>query len=215
MKPLSTPRHLRPTGDHRLALTLLAAAILAAGPAARAQSLWPAAAPKSMYADKRASSVGDLITIIVKESTTASKDNKTSTAKKNSLDASITSAIYSGWLAKAGNMPALKYASDHEFSGSGSIANNESIVAQVAVRVIDVLPNRSMVIEGTRETSFGGEKQNIVLHGIVRAEDIAADNTVYSYNVADAKITIIGKGTVSDAQRKGWFTKIWDKVSPF
>jgi len=49
----------------------------------------------------------------------------------------------------------------------------------------------------------------------VRPEDVAANNTVFSYNVADAKIQIIGRGTIADSQRKGWFTKIWDKISPF
>jgi flagellar L-ring protein precursor FlgH len=72
-----------------------------------------------------------------------------------------------------------------------------------------------MLIEGTRETAFSGEKQNIVLHGVVRPEDVTANNTVFSYNVADAKIQIVTKGAITDAQRKGWFTKIWDKVSPF
>jgi len=88
-------------------------------------------------------------------------------------------------------------------------------VARVAVRVIDVLPNHNLVIEGKRETSFSKEKQTVVLHGVVRAEDVSYDNTVMSYNVADATIKIDGKGTVSDSQNKGWFTRILDKVNPF
>jgi flagellar L-ring protein precursor FlgH len=88
-------------------------------------------------------------------------------------------------------------------------------VAHVAVKIMDVLPNHNLVIEGRRETSFSSEHQTIVLRGIVRPEDIGADNTVLSYNVADATIQIAGKGTVSDTQRKGWFTQIWDKVNPF
>lgn len=184
-----------------------------------AQSLWHDGVSKPMYSDKRASRVGDLITIVVQESTTASKDNATSTSKKASMDAAITSFLYSpgasGLLTKGGQLPALKYASANNFDGGGTIKNSEQIVAHVTVRVIDVLPNGNMMIEGTRETSFSGEKQNIVLHGIVRPEDVAANNTVFSYNVADAKIHIIGKGTIADSQRKGWFTKIWDKITPF
>ncbi len=49
---------------------------------------------------------------------------------------------------------------------------------------------------------------------MVRTDDVASDNTVYSYNVADATIQIIGKGTVTDSQNKGWFTRVWDKVNP-
>ena len=110
---------------------------------------------------------------------------------------------------------ALKYNSGNTFDGGGTINNSEQIVAQVTVRVIDVLPNGNMLIEGTRETAFSGEKQNVVLHGIVRPDDVTANNTVFSYNVADAKIQIVSKGTIADSQRKGWFTKIWDKLSPF
>jgi flagellar L-ring protein FlgH len=189
------------------------------GTLSSAQSLWHANTSLAMYADKRAARVGDLITIVVQENTTATKDNKTSTSKKASMDAAITAFLYSpaasGLLTKGGTLPALKYNSGNTFDGGGTINNSEQIVAQVTVRVIDVLPNGNMLIEGTRETAFSGEKQNVVLHGIVRPDDVTANNTVFSYNVADAKIQIVSKGTIADSQRKGWFTKIWDKLSPF
>ena len=199
---------------------LAALAALAASPLSTlSQSLWQDSTSKPMFADKRASRVGDLITIVVQENTTANKNNQTSTSKKASMDAAITAFLYSpaasGLLTKGGTLPALKYSSANTFDGGGTIANSEQIVAQVTVRVIDVLPNHSMLIEGTRETAFGGERQNVVLHGIIRAEDVSANNTVFSYNVADAKIQIITKGAITDSQRKGWFTKIWDKLSPF
>jgi flagellar L-ring protein precursor FlgH len=112
-------------------------------------------------------------------------------------------------------LPAIAFNSDHKHDGSGSINNSESIVAYVAARVIDVLPNRNMVIEGSRETAFGGERQTVVLRGIVRLDDVSANNTVYSYNIADASIHIISKGTITDATNKGWFNRIWDKLNPF
>jgi flagellar L-ring protein FlgH len=85
----------------------------------------------------------------------------------------------------------------------------------VAVRIVDVLPNGNLVVEGKRETSFSNEHQTIILRGVVRADDVASNNTVLSYNVADATIQIIGKGTVTDSQNKGWFTRILDKINPF
>jgi flagellar L-ring protein precursor FlgH len=112
-------------------------------------------------------------------------------------------------------MPALKYAYKNDYSGGGTIDNSEKIISYVAARVIDVLPNRNLVIEGRRETAFGGEQQTIILRGVVRIDDITANNTVFSYNIADASIHIISKGTISDSQRKGWFNRIWDKLSPF
>ena len=188
-------------------------------PAAWSQSLWHDATSKSMYCDKRATSIGDIITILVQENSTASKNNETKTEKNSSLSAAITSFLYSpgasGMLTKGGSLPAMAYNSDVKHDGSGAINNSENIIAKIAVHIVDVLPNNNFIIEGKRETSFSGEHQTILLRGIVRSDDVNADNTVFSFNVSDASIQIIGKGTVSDTQRKGWFTRIWDKLTPF
>lgn len=204
----------------RFSCRILTATLLALLPAtAPSQSLWREEASKSMFADKRATGVGDILTILIQENTATSKDNKTATARASSMDASLTTFLYSpagsSFLTKGGQMPALKYGLKDDFSGGGSINNSEKIVARVAVNVIDVLPNKNLVIEGKRENAFGGEKQTVTLRGIVRQEDVAANNTVYSYNVAEAKIDIVSTGTLSDAQRKGWFSRIWDKITPF
>jgi flagellar L-ring protein precursor FlgH len=159
------------------------------------------------------------VTILVQENTSATKKNNTTTAKESAVDAAITSFLYSpgasGLLTKGGTMPALKYDAKNSFAGGGSVDNSQKILASIAVKVIDVLPNKNLVIEGRRETSFSGEHQTAVLHGIVRQEDITANNNVFSYNIADAKVEINTKGTVDDSQRKGWFTRIWDKLTPF
>ncbi len=202
----------------RQLIPVLTAALLLPG-AGQSQSLWHDDSSRPMYADKRATSVGDIITILVQENSSAKKSNSTKTEKKSSLSEAITSFLYqpasSGFLTKNGQLPAMSYNSDHAFNGGGDINNSENIIAKIAVRIIDVLPNHNFVIEGKRETSFGGEKQTIVLHGVVRSDDVTSNNSVYSYNVADATIQIAGKGSVSDSQRKGWFTRIWDKLNPF
>jgi len=182
---------------------------------AKAQSLWHDETSRAMLADKRAAGVGDLLTVVVQEITTANKNNETKTAKSSSLSAAVSTFLFPGFLNYKGSMPAMDYSSNLKHDGSGAINNSETIVAHVAVKVIDVLPNKNLVVEGRRETSFSGERQTIVLHGLVRAEDVTADNTVLSYNIADATIQIIGKGTVADSQNKGWFTRIWDKLNPF
>ncbi len=205
---------------HRAASALLALSALFLPMAARSDSLWnERAVPRPIVADKRAAAVGDILSILVQESSTASKDNSTKTAKKTSVDASISSFLYSpaasALLTKKGQLPALKFDSSQNFDGGGKINNAENIIARIAVTVIDVLPNHNLVIEGKRTTAFAGETQDVVLRGTVRPVDIAANNTVFSYNVADATIKFISRGTVTDSQRKGWFTRIWDKVSPF
>ncbi len=202
--------------------TVGALAALAAWPAAGpafADSLWNQPTAPSMFADRKAYAVGDILTIVVQESSTATKNNETKTSKNASANAALETFLYSpagsAFLTHGGQMPALKYDSTHTFDGGGTINNNEQIIAKVPVRVVDVLPNRNLVVEGTRHTSFGGEQQDIVLHGAVRPEDITANNTVFSYNVADATVKIVNKGTVTDTQRKGWFTKLFEWVTPF
>jgi flagellar L-ring protein FlgH len=198
-----------------LALALLA---LQAGNT-NADSLWNDASCRSMAADKKAHAVGDILTLLIQENNGATRQNNTTTSKKASVNAAIASLLYSpsvsGLLTKKGTLPAMNYTSDTEFNGGGSINNAETITAQMAVRVVDVLPNGNMVIEGTLRTAFSGEKQDAVVRGTVRPDDIAANNTLLSYNIADATIQFLSKGTITDSQKKGWFTKVWDKVSPF
>lgn len=188
-------------------------------PGMSGQSLWQDGNSRSMVGDKRAAVVGDLISIVVQESSTTTKDNSTKTAKKSSIDASIETFLYSpqasGFLTKNGKMPAVKTLAKQDFDGGGKINNSERILARVSAQVVDVLPNQNLVIEGKRLTSFSGETQEILLRGVVRPADISANNTVFSYNVADATLKFVSKGTVSDNQRKGWFTRIWEKVTPF
>jgi flagellar L-ring protein precursor FlgH len=184
-----------------------------------ADSLWQDGNSRTMFADKRAVNIGDIVTIAVQENSSANKNNSTTSERQSSLNAAITSFLYSpansGLLTKGGQLPTMAYNSDAKHAGNGTIADSESIVAEIAVRVIDVLPNGNLVLEGKRDTSFSGEHQTIILRGVVRSEDVAKDNTVLSYNVADATIQIVGKGTVSDSQNKGWFTRLWDKINPF
>lgn len=192
--------------------------LLSVAPAS-AQSLWKKDAQKSMFADKRAGSVGDIVTILVQENQAATKKNTTKTARTSSTDASISSFLHgpgaSGLLTKGGQYPAMKLGAKNAFDGGGQIDNAETITARIAVKVVDVLPNRQLIIEGRRQTSFGGEQQEAILRGSIRSEDITSGNTVFSYNVADATIQYLSKGAVTDTQKKGWFTKTWDKVSPF
>jgi flagellar L-ring protein precursor FlgH len=183
--------------------------------AARAQSLWHDDSSRAIYADKHACAVGDILTVVVQENTTASKNNETKTEKNSGLNAAVSTFLYPGFLTYKGSMPAVQYNSDLKHDGSGAINNSETIVAHVAVQVMDVLPNHNLVVEGRRETAISSEHQTIILRGVVRPEDIQSDDTVLSYNIANATISIAGRGTVSDSQRKGWFTTIWDKVNPF
>jgi flagellar L-ring protein FlgH len=191
---------------------------------AGADSLWRDDSSVNMHSDKRAHAVGDVVTILVQESIVSSKGNNTTTSRKASVNSQMNSFFYppgtasfalSRLLTKGGAYPSMNLTSDNEFNGGGSVNNSEQITARVTVRVVDVLPNGNLIVEGRRFTDFASEKQDIVMRGVVRPEDITPNNTVYSYNVADVTITMQQRGVVTDAQHKGWFFRIWEKFSPF
>src|SRR5438132_4484948 len=123
-----------------------------------AQSLWKDDASRSMLTDKRAHAAGDVLTILIQQSNTATKDNTTKTSKSSGIDASLETFLYSptasSFLTKGGKLPALKMSGKNDFSGGGQINNSEKITDRIAVRVVDVLPNQNLVIEGKRTTSF-------------------------------------------------------------
>lgn len=213
--PFVMPRRFR-----TLARLAACVAVLAAtGAHAGNGSLWKHGSSRSMFADKRARAVGDIITVLVQESNSASKENSTKTSKSSSVDAGLDTIFYSPGvnklLTKGGELPAIKFGGSQSFDGGGKINNSETITARIAVRVVDVQPNGNMIIEGRRETFVGGEKQEAVLRGIIRGEDVTANNTVFSYNITEASIKFTGKGTISDNVRKGWLHRVWEKVTPF
>ncbi|MCX6858707.1 MAG: flagellar basal body L-ring protein FlgH [Verrucomicrobia bacterium] len=182
-------------------------------------SLWSESSARLLVADNRARNVGDILTIVVEETNESAKQNNTKTAKKTGISASISSFLFGagqdGFLTRGGKYPSMDMKSDKSFEGGGTINNSERITARIAVRVTEVLPNGHMMLEGRRMTLVGGEEQQAVLRGLVRQEDIQPGNTVLSHNVADATIKFVSKGVVSDSQRRGWFTRAFDKITPF
>jgi flagellar L-ring protein precursor FlgH len=193
----------------------LAAAFLAAG--ARADSLWPAAGsgPQAgMFADRKAAARGDILTIVVAESAIASSSQSTSSSRDSSLDDSIARFLYGGLGKIRGELPSTRGTGKAGYSGGGDISNSQSLSARAAVLVTDVLPNGNLVIQGVRVVRFSGETQYVVLHGLVRPDDIARDNSVVSTNIADARVEFHAEGALTDAQKRGWVAKVYEKLRP-
>jgi flagellar L-ring protein precursor FlgH len=188
----------------------------------RADSLWPtgvATPARSMFADRKAAVTGDILTIVVSESAVASSSQSKKSERESSIDDAVQqflfSAATSGLGTHAGGLPATKLGGKAAYSGGGEVNNSQSISARAAVLVSDVLPNGNLVLEGVRIVTFSGETQYVVLHGIVRADDVAKDNTVVSTNIADARVEFFTEGQLTDAQKRGWLTKLYEKLRPF
>ena len=159
----------------------------------------------SLFADDKAVRVGDAITILVVESSAASNDAKTSTSRESNL--SLSANGHSG-TTSPGLDAGFGVGTGNSFKGEGATQTNGSIRAKLSARVDSVLPNGNIAIKGTKTIVINGEEQNINISGLVRTSDIAADNSVYSYNIAEARIEFKGNGIVSAAQGPGWITKL-------
>ena len=194
---------------------------LASTTAVLADSLWtsPANSEHSMFADRKAARTGDILTVVISESVEQKSSQSTTSSKSSSIDAGISQFIYppalSGLATHGGALPATKMAAKNDFSGGGQINNTQNLSGRAAVLVTDVLPNGNLVIEGVRVTTFSGETQYVVLHGLVRADDVTSANTVDSTNVADVRLEFISEGALTDAQKRGWLTKIYDTLRPY
>ncbi|MGC9520107.1 MAG: flagellar basal body L-ring protein FlgH [Desulfuromonadaceae bacterium] len=174
----------------------------------------------SLFVDNRATTVGDIVTVIIREQASASKEATTSTARSTSAGADITSLF--GLESNIANLnsnidPAnlITAGYTNDFKGSGSTKRKEDLTATIATQVIEVLPNGNMRISGSKSVMVNHEKQLINLSGIIRQQDITPDNEIDSRYILDANIMYSGKGVIDEKQRPGWLLRLYDVVSPF
>ncbi|MFC3909479.1 flagellar basal body L-ring protein FlgH [Legionella dresdenensis] len=162
-------------------------------------SLFNEAVYRPLIADRRASMPGDLLTVIVMETSNAQTSADLASNKQ------IETALEAGY-----NKDQYKVNFGLEGSGraGAKTGRNGKIKASLTVRIKDLLPNGNYLIEGRQTIQINGEQQTILLAGIVRGEDITPQNTVLSTRIADASITYAGDGSVSDAQRRNYVYKL-------
>jgi flagellar L-ring protein precursor FlgH len=174
----------------------------------------------SLFSDLKARGVGDIVTISIVESSSATESAGTDTSRDSSVNAALNNFLgLENELVK--NFRHLDKASlidatlATEFEGAGKTVRSGQLTASITAKIIEVLPNGNFVIEGRREVEVNHENQYIVISGIIRPEDISPDNIVLSTYISDARITYSGRGVVDDSQRPGWFTGLVNRVWPF
>jgi flagellar L-ring protein precursor FlgH len=181
------------------------------------------AGPASICSDPIARSVGDLVTIVVDLDNTVTKAQNTTTAKTATVNDSISQLVYPNdgsnhgwnWYTYHGANPGMVWSGAHTFNGGGAVANTEADSTTIQARVISVAANGVLRVEATRMSKAGEEDTSMILTGLVRPEDLSTANTISSSRVADLEILQKGKGTLTENQRKGWLTKIYEFLSPF
>jgi flagellar L-ring protein precursor FlgH len=162
-------------------------------------------ATASLYSDVRARNVGDILTIIIAESTTAKATANTDVKKDESVSGFASTGLFQR-LFKDLNLSA---SSNRNATGSGSTGRTGTLTTTLSVQVKEVLSNGVLKIEGSRVIGINSETQRVTLTGMVRPEDIALDNSVPSNLIASAEVKYEGKGMIGDTQKQGILTKIF------
>ena len=164
-------------------------------------SLWQSSEGASFYTEEKAHRIGDILTVMISERSSATQ---TATKDTNKAFSSSMNAG-TGFLSK---VKAGTAGSSNTFSGKGSTVASGNITATVSVKVVEVLPNGNLVVEGERMINVNNDIQEIKLRGEVRPRDIGSDNSLDSKLLADARIIYKGKGDVARSQRPNLFQRL-------
>jgi len=202
----------RPVSDPNFAPTYPTAAQTAPAPATG--SLYHAGRQVTLFRDRTAHRVGDILTVTLQETTSATKSATTTTKKADTL--SMPSPTLFGGPVLAGatgqNILSNSASSSNNFSGQGSSDQSNTLSGTIAVTVARVLPNGDLLVRGQKILSLNQGKEYIRLSGIVRPDDIGSDNTVLSTQIANARISYGGSGVVDNSNRMGWLARFFNSV---
>ncbi len=181
-------------------------------------SLWTEARG-GMFGDNKGRTVGDIVTVVISESASASKEATTSTDRSSSMSAGV-SALFGlersiGRATDLDPSALVDATTENGFSGSGKTARKENLVATLTTQIVEVLPNGNLRISGNKTVTVNNEMQIVKLSGIVRSSDITPGNLVDSASILNARIAYVGKGVISDKQQQGWLVRGLDQVWPF
>jgi flagellar L-ring protein FlgH len=182
-------------------------------------SLWVVGS-RSFFHDPRASRPGDIITVNVTVADVAKLSNTTTRTRTNSDDANLTNFFgVEGEIANVlpGADPAslVKMGSDTSNVGAGAINRSETISLTLAALVTQVLPNGNMVIQGTQEIKTNDDIRQLTVAGVVRPEDISSSNTIFSSQIAEARINYGGRGDIASVQKTPAGTALLQRFWPF
>lgn len=165
----------------------------------------------SLYQDRIAYHVGDILTIRLEEQTQGQKKSKTKTEK----NATNQFAVNEAFGANLSNGLALDTTSDQRFDGNGESNQQNALNGKISVTVLRVLSNGNLMVQGESWVTINFGREYIQLSGIVRPQDIEPDNIISSQRVANARITYSGNGQVANASRGGILTQFFNKYWPY
>ncbi len=166
----------------------------------------------NLFVDHRAMQAGDIVTVNLVERTDASKQSATSTGKENKFSMPGPTLLGGPVTLKGRNLLQNDFSSDQEFKGQGSSSQSNRLSGSITVTVAEVLANGNLRVQGEKWVTLNQGEEFIRLAGTIRPVDIAPDNSVPSWKVADARITYSGKGSLNDANAMGWLGRLFQSV---
>jgi len=175
----------------------------------------------SIFSDRKAQNIGDIVTVLISEQASASKEASTQTDRTTNMSASIPNffGLENNDIFHSANPIDLNNLVNADFKngfdGNGTTTRKEDLTASLTTQVVGRYSNGQLKIRGGKEVMVNNEVQLIYLTGIVRPVDITAANTVSSDKILNARISYTGKGAISDKQKPGWMMRILDNVWPF
>lgn len=165
---------------------------------------------ESLYADVKARRVGDIIEVVLSENTSAKKKANSNTKKENSANLAPITGLNGANVSVGGNSLSFGLSQDSEFKGTGSSDQSNSLSGSISVSVVQVLGNGNLIVRGEKWITLNNGDEFIRLNGIVRPQDISADNQIDSIKVANARIQYSGTGAFADAQKAGWLARFFN-----
>lgn len=215
LAPIGTPAQL--TGGQQQTMPQPEPAVYEA---AQPNSLWRTGS-RSFFNDQRASTIGDIITVEIEIDDSAELSNSSNRQREASttagvgnffgLEQSLGQVFNSAF--DPSNMISADSESEHR--GTGAINREEKIELTVAAVIVDRLPNGNLVLAGRQEVRINGELRELTVSGIIRPEDVTASNRINHTQIAEARISYGGRGSISAVQRPNWGQRIGDAITPW
>ena len=168
----------------------------------------------ALFSDVKARRVGDTITILLNERMQASKSASTDASKSTSVDTGAPVLLGGTVTYNGKDILTNQWETEQDFAGKGSSSQSNRLDGSITVTVAEVYPNGNLYVRGEKWLTLNQGEEYVQVSGIIRPVDIATDNTLPSFKIADARITYSGNGTVADSNRQGLLAKLFMKFWP-
>jgi flagellar L-ring protein precursor FlgH len=186
----------------------------------RSASLW-SASPESLFGDRRARGIGDILTVMIDIDDSADFNNSLSSSRQSNRGFSIGSLlglpeVINRNLPQGASLdPAIDISSNNNVVGQGNRSRGESLSLTLAAQVVGITPNGDLAIEGAQDIRVDSETRQIVVSGYVRREDISRRNVITLDKIAGARVTYGGHGIIDRATSDRAGARLMDKIIPF